>query len=92
MVSDGAPVDDSTLLANGDAYLEHHLLSVIHGIAQAGDIQLAAIGIGHPVERYYRRSITITALEELDGAILQLIEQLPCSRPSTSQDSQARGI
>jgi cobaltochelatase CobT len=92
VVSDGAPVDDSTLLANGDAYLEHHLLSVIHGIGQAGDIQLGAIGIGHPVERYYTRSITINALEELDGAVLQLIEQLLCQSPRTPQVSQAVGF
>jgi len=85
VVSDGAPVDDSTLFANGDAYLEHHLLSVIHGIGQAGDIQLGAIGIGHRVERYYTRSMTINAPEELDGAILQLIEQLLCQSPRAPQ-------
>jgi cobaltochelatase CobT len=91
-MSDGAPVDDSTLLANGDAYLEHHLRSVIHGIAQAGDIRLAAVGIGHPVERYYARSITITALEELDGALLQIVEQLLCQSPLTPRDSQDCGL
>ena len=90
-LSDGAPVDDSTLLANGDAYLEHHLLSVIHGIGQAGDIQLGAIGIGHPVERYFTRSMTINALDELDGALLQLIEQLLCPSLRTPRVSQAVG-
>ena len=85
VMSDGAPVDDSTLYANGGAYLEHHLLSVIHGIAQAGDIHLGAIGIGHPVECYYTRSMTINAPEELDGAILQLIEQLLCQSPRAPQ-------
>jgi cobaltochelatase CobT len=83
VLSDGAPVDDSTLYENGDAYLERHLLSVIHEIAQADDIQLAAIGIGHDVERYYSRSITVAAPEELEGAILQLIEQLLRSPPPT---------
>jgi cobaltochelatase CobT len=82
VLSDGAPVDDSTLYENGDAYLERHLLSVIHGIAQAGDIQLAAIGIGHDVGRYYSRSITVAAPEELEGVMLRLIEQLLCSPPA----------
>jgi cobaltochelatase CobT len=90
VMSDGAPVDDSTLSVNSGDYMERHLLSVIHGIAQAGDIQLAAVGIGHPVERYYAQSITITALEELDRAVLQIIEQLLCPPPATSHDSQAR--
>jgi cobaltochelatase CobT len=91
VMSDGAPVDDSTLSVNSGDYMERHLLSVIHGIAQAGDIHLAAIGIGHPVERYYARSITITGLEELDGAVLQIVEQLLCPPPATSQDSQTPG-
>jgi cobaltochelatase CobT len=90
VVSDGAPVDDSTLSVNSGDYMERHLLSVIDGIAQAGDIQLAAVGIGHPVERYYARSITITGPEELDGAVLRLIEHLLCPPPAPSQDSQAR--
>jgi len=83
VLSDGAPVDDSTLCENAGNILERHLLSVIHEIAQAGDIQLAAIGIGHDVERYYSRSITIAAPEELEGAILQLIGQLLSSPPPT---------
>jgi cobaltochelatase CobT len=87
VVSDGAPVDDSTLYENGNAYMERHLRSVIHGIAQAGDIHLAAIGIRYNLECYYARSMTITAPEELDGAVLQLIEQLLCP-PPPSEDSQ----
>ena len=83
VLSDGAPVDDSTLCENAGDILERHLLSVIHEIAQAGDIRLAAIGIGHDVERYYSRSITIGAPEELESAILQLIEQLLSSPPPT---------
>src|SRR5262245_39595771 len=79
VLSDGAPVDDSTLYENSGDYLERHLLSVIHEIVQAGDIQLAAIGIGHAVDSYYSRSIAGAAPEELEGAILQLIEQLLCS-------------
>src|SRR5581483_4499799 len=53
VLSDGAPLDDSTLQANGDGYLNHHLIRVVSEIEQAGDIRLAAIGIGHPVEQYY---------------------------------------
>jgi cobaltochelatase CobT len=74
-----ASVDDSTLYENGDAYLEHHLLRVIQGIAEAGNIQLAAIGINHRVDRYYARRVAVSVPENLDGAVLQLIEQLPCT-------------
>ena len=83
VLSDGAPVDDSTLCENGGDILERHLLSIIHEIAQADDIQLAAIGIGHDVERYYSRSITVAAPEELEDAIPRLIEELLCSPPPT---------
>lgn len=76
VLSDGAPVDDSTLDANGDKYLMHHLRRVIHEIEQAGDVQLAAIGIGHPVEQYYRQGITIRSPEELESTLLQLIKRL----------------
>ncbi|WP_256806594.1 hypothetical protein [Bradyrhizobium sp. Bra64] len=76
VLSDGAPVDDSTLLANGDGYLIHHLTRVTSDIEQAGDITLAAIGIGHPVEQYYKQGITIGSPEELEGTLVQLINQL----------------
>src|SRR5262249_6095191 len=76
VLSDGAPVDDSTLTVNSGDYLEKHLRSVIHEIVQAGDIQLAAIGIGHDVSRYYNRSIVVSAPDDLGSAALQLIEQL----------------
>jgi cobaltochelatase CobT len=92
VVSDGAPVDDSTLYENGDAYLQQHLLGVIQGIAEAGDIQLAAIGINHPVERYYAQSVTVTTPEELDGAVLQLIERLLCSLAATPAVSQTQRV
>jgi cobaltochelatase CobT len=85
VLSDGASVDDSTLNENGDAYLEYHLRGVIREIMQAGDIHLAAIGINHAVERYYARSITVTAPEELDGAVLQTIEQLLSTRPGPAR-------
>ncbi|PSO22039.1 cobalamin biosynthesis protein CobT [Bradyrhizobium sp. MOS003] len=82
VLSDGAPVDDSTLLANGDRYLDHHLRRVASEIEQAGEIRLAAIGIGHPIKRYYRHGVTISSPEELEGTLVQLINQL--LRPSDS--------
>ncbi|MDN5002959.1 cobalamin biosynthesis protein CobT [Bradyrhizobium sp. GCM10027634] len=76
VLSDGAPVDDSTLQANGGGYLDDHLRRVTGEIEQAGDIQLAAIGIGHPVEHYYKQGITISSPEELEGTLVQLINRL----------------
>lgn len=76
VLSDGAPVDDSTLHANGDGYLNHHLSRVTREIEQAGDIRLAAIGIGHPVEQYYKQGITISSPEELESTLVQLINRL----------------
>jgi len=76
VLSDGAPVDDSTLLANGDEYLIRHLRRVTGEIEQAGDIRLAAIGIAHPVEQYYKDGITIGSPEELESTLLQLINRL----------------
>ncbi|WP_407119556.1 cobaltochelatase CobT-related protein [Bradyrhizobium sp. LMG 9283] len=81
VLSDGAPVDDSTLLANGDRYLDHHLRHVTSEIEQAGDIRLAAIGISHPVEQYYRQGITISSPEELEEALVQLINRLVHASP-----------
>jgi cobaltochelatase CobT len=76
VLSDGAPVDDSTLHTNGDEYLNHHLRRVAGEIEQAGDIRLAAIGIGHPVEQYYKQGITISSPEELESTLVQLINRL----------------
>ena len=73
VISDGAPVDDSTASANGGTYLERHLRTVIGWIEEKSGIELAAIGIGHDVTRYYRRAVTIMDAEQLGGA---LIEQL----------------
>jgi cobaltochelatase CobT len=73
VISDGAPVDDSTASANGGTYLERHLRQVIHWIEDRSSIELAAIGIGHDVTRYYNRAVTIMDAEQLGGA---LIEQL----------------
>ena len=73
VISDGAPVDDSTASANGGTYLEKHLRQVIGWIEARSTVELAAIGIGHDVTRYYKRAVTIMDAEQLGGA---LIEQL----------------
>ncbi|MEO5972005.1 MAG: cobaltochelatase subunit CobT [Sphingomicrobium sp.] len=73
VISDGAPVDDSTASANGGAYLERHLRQVIAWIEKRSTVELAAIGIGHDVTRYYSRAVTIMDAEQLGGA---MIEQL----------------
>ncbi len=73
VISDGAPVDDSTLSVNNAGYLELHLRKVIDWIEKLSPVQLVAIGIGHDVTRYYRRAVTIMDVEQLGGA---MIEQL----------------
>jgi cobaltochelatase CobT len=75
MISDGAPVDDSTLSVNSGCYLERHLRQVIEEIETRSPVELIAIGIGHDVTRYYRRAVTITDPTELAGAMTdQLVE------------------
>jgi cobaltochelatase CobT len=69
MISDGAPVDDSTLSVNSGSYLERHLRQVIQEIEQRSPVELMAIGIGHDVTRYYKRAVTITDAAELAGAM-----------------------
>ena len=70
VISDGAPVDDSTLSANPGNYLEKHLREVITWIETRSDVELLAIGIGHDVTRYYRRAVTISDPEQLGGVML----------------------
>ena len=69
VISDGAPVDDSTLSVNTGSYLERHLRHVIEDIENKSSIELVAIGIGHDVTRYYRRAVTIVDAEQLGGAM-----------------------
>jgi cobaltochelatase CobT len=76
MISDGAPVDDSTLSANPGNYLERHLRQVIFEIETKSPIELIAIGIGHDVTRYYRRAVTIVDAEELGGAMTEKLAEL----------------
>ena len=73
VISDGAPVDDSTLSVNSGVYLERHLRQVIEWIETRSPVQLVAIGIGHDVTRYYRRAVTIMDAEQLGGT---MVEQL----------------
>jgi cobaltochelatase CobT len=76
MISDGAPVDDSTLSVNPGNYLERHLRYVIEEIETRSPVELIAIGIGHDVTRYYRRAVTIVDAEELGGAMTEKLAEL----------------
>jgi len=76
MISDGAPVDDSTLSVNPGNYLERHLRAVIDLIETRSPVELLAIGIGHDVTRYYRRAVTIVDAEELAGAMTEQLASL----------------
>ncbi len=76
VISDGAPVDDSTLSVNTAGYLEQHLRKVIDWIEKQSPVQLVAIGIGHDVNRYYRRAVTIMDVEQLGGTIIEQLAGL----------------
>jgi cobaltochelatase CobT len=76
VISDGAPVDDSTASANGGTYLERHLRQVIGWIEQRSPVELVAIGIGHDVTRYYDRAVTIMDAEQLGGAMIEQLASL----------------
>ena len=76
VISDGAPVDDSTLSVNSGHYLERHLRDVITEIEGKSPVQLIAVGIGHDVTRYYRRAVTIVDVEQLAGVIVDQLAEL----------------
>ena len=76
VISDGAPVDDSTLSVNPANYLEKHLRHVINKIETTNRVQLLAIGIGHDVTRYYKKAVTITDAEQLAGAMTEQLADL----------------
>ncbi len=76
VISDGAPVDDSTLSVNPGNYLERHLREVIGLIETRSPVELTAIGIGHDVTRYYRRAVTIIDAEQLGGVMLEKLAEL----------------
>jgi cobaltochelatase CobT len=76
VISDGAPVDDSTASANGGSYLERHLRQVIEWIEKRSSVELIAIGIGHDVTRYYERAVTIMDADQLAGAMVDQLARL----------------
>ena len=76
VISDGAPVDDTTASANGGAYLEKHLRQVIEWIERRSSVELVAIGIGHDVTRYYSRAVTIMDAEQLGGVMIEQLARL----------------
>ena len=96
MISDGAPVDDSTLSVNPGNYLERHLRWVIEEIETRSPVELIAIGIGHDVTRYYRRAVTIVDAEELGGAmtdkLAELFEEKAPAEPARRARAPAGGV
>jgi cobaltochelatase CobT len=76
VISDGAPVDDSTLSVNPGNYLEQHLREVIDWVETRSAVEIVAIGIGHDVTRYYRRAVTIVDAEQLGGTVLEQLAAL----------------
>ena len=90
VISDGAPVDDSTLSVNSGSYLERHLREVIAWIEKRSNVELIAIGIGHDVTRYYKRAVTLVDAEQLGGAMMEKLAEL-FEEESASARSPARG-
>jgi cobaltochelatase CobT len=76
VISDGAPVDDSTASANGGQYLDQHLRAVIEWIEKRSPVELIAVGIGHDVTRYYDRAVTIMDADQLAGAMIEQLARL----------------
>jgi cobaltochelatase CobT len=76
VISDGAPVDDSTLSVNPGNYLERHLRDVIDWIETRSPVELIAIGIGHDVTRYYRKAVTIVDADQLGGTMMEQLASL----------------
>jgi cobaltochelatase CobT len=90
VISDGAPVDDSTLSVNSSNYLERHLRDVIAMIERRRAVELVAIGIGHDVTRYYERAVTITDAEQLAGALTEQLAALFDADPRARARAQKR--
>ncbi len=85
VISDGAPVDDSTLSVNPGNYLDRHLREVINWIETRSPVELIAIGIGHDVNRYYRRAVTIVDAEQLGGAMMEQLAALFDEEPGAGR-------
>ena len=92
VISDGAPVDDSTLSVNAGNYLEKHLRQVIEAIETRSPVELIAIGIGHDVTRYYRRAVTIVDAEQLGGAMMEKLAELFDEAPRTGRAAGGRQV
>ena len=90
MISDGAPVDDSTLSVNPGNYLERHLRAVIELIETRSPVELLAIGIGHDVTRYYKRAVTIVDAEELGGAVTEKLAELAAEGNTAAPEPRVR--
>ncbi len=89
VISDGAPVDDSTLSVNQANYLEKHLRDVIAMVERRRAVELIAIGIGHDVTRYYQRAVTITDVEQLAGAMTEQLAGLFDANPKGARKRRA---
>ncbi len=89
VISDGAPVDDSTLSVNPGNYLERHLRDVIEYVETRSPVELIAIGIGHDVTRYYKRAVTIVDVEQLGGTMMEKLAEL--FDEESSRGTGARG-
>ena len=76
VISDGAPVDDSTLSVNSGDFLEKHLKKIVKFIEEKTDTEILAIGIGHDVSRYYNRAIKITDVNELGDVMISQLSEL----------------
>ncbi len=91
VISDGAPVDDSTQSVNAGNYLENHLRFVIEDIETRSPVQLIAIGIGHDVTRYYRRAVTLLDADELAGALTDNLAALFEEHPDEPAERRRAG-
>ncbi len=90
VISDGAPVDDSTLSVNPGNLLERHLRDAIQWIEMYSPVELTAIGIGHDVTRYYKKAVTIVDAEQLGGTMLEKISELFDDHPPQNTRPGAR--
>ena len=91
VISDGAPVDDSTLSVNPGNYLEKHLRETIQFIETRSPVELVAIGIGHDVTRYYRRAVTIVDAEQLGGTMMNQLADLFDEDDNGKRSGRTRG-
>ncbi len=96
VISDGAPVDDSTLSVNPGNYLDRHLRETIEWIEKRSPVELTAIGIGHDVTRYYKRAVTIVDAEQLGGVMMEKLAELfdeapPAQKPGAGGRIGGRG-